>query len=460
MKSQHNRSVPPESSREKLFTLFDEPGYESRIPIYHIKLTVIEGRDKDRSCEVVSTHVTIGSSSTNDLQLRDRLVSRHHFQIVARHRYYLLRDLGSGNGTFVNGLRIIEGIIESGATISVGSDKIRFEPRRDWTVVSLSNRADFGDLKGRSNAMARVFGLLEEVARSALSCLLVGEAGSGKTLAARAIHAHSDRSDKPFVAVDCARVGSTMLEDRLFGHQRDELGGDDERVGAIEEANGGILFLDNIGTIPFALQRKLLRALERKKARRIGARSSIKLDLRVIAATRPSFAAMLSEGIYNKYLYYRMAEVIIYIPPLRERLSDLEVLAQDILERDGQETVVLSADARKFLTERDWPGNVEELRLLLVRAARLAATDVIDRRLLEEMIVANSITATMAENNTPENADLIGTELSINDATEAYRQAYLQNVKDRYGDDIQRAAYHIGVPLSAVTDLYRRYGVS
>lgn len=460
MKPEHNRSVPPESSREKLFTLFDEPGYESRIPIYRIKLTVIEGRDKDRSCEVVSTHVAVGSSSTNDLQLRDRLVSRHHFHIVARHRYYLLRDLGSANGTFVNGLRIIEGIIEPGATISIGSDKIRFEPRRDWSVVSLSNQAEFGRMKGRSNAMARLFGLMEEVARTALSCLLVGEAGTGKTLAARAIHAQSDRRDRSFVAVDCAQVASAMLDDRLFGHQRGELGGDDERRGALEEANGGILFLDNIGEIPIVLQRKLLRALERKKARRIGGRSSIKLDVRVIAATRPIFASMLSEGIYNKYLYYRMAEIIIYIPPLRERLSDLEVLAQDLLERDGHEKVVLSADARKFLTERDWPGNVEELRSLLTRAARLTSIDVIDRRLLEDMVVANSITATMVESKPHENGELIGTELSINDATEAYRQAYLQNIKNRYGDDLQRAAYHIGIPLNAVTDLYRRYGVS
>lgn len=460
MKPEHNRSFSLEPSREKLFKLFDEPDNENRIPIYHVKLTVIEGRDKDRNCEVTSTHVTVGSSSTNDLQLRDRLVSRHHFQIVARHRYFLLRDLGSGNGTYVNGIRIIEGVIEPGATISVGSDKIRFEPRRDWTVVPLSNLGGFGDLKGRSNAMARVFGLMELVAKNALSCFLVGEAGTGKTLAAQAIHAHSDRSDKPFVAVDCERVESTMLEDRLFGHQYGELVGDDARVGALEEANGGILFLDNIAEIPIALQRKLLRALEQKRTKRIGTRRSVKLDLRIIAATRPAFAATLADGIYNKYLYYRMAQIIIYIPPLRERLSDLDVLAQDILERNGQGKMVLSADARRFLTERDWPGNIEELRLLLARAAQLATTDIIDRRLLEEMILENSITATMAENKVREQVHLIGTELSISDATETYRQAYLRKIRDRYGDDHKRASYHIGVPICTVIDLYRRYGVS
>lgn len=460
MKSKHNRTSSLESSREKLFTLFDEPANENRIPVYRLKLTVIEGRDKDRSCEVASMHVAVGSASTNDLQLRDRLVSRHHFQIVARRRYYLLRDLGSGNGTYVNGIRIIEGIIEPGSTISVGSDKIRFEPRRDWTVVSLSRMGCFGDLKGRSNAMARVFGLMELVAKSALTCLLVGEAGTGKTLAARAIRAHSDRSSKPFVVVDCERVESTMLEDRLFGHQYGERVPDGERVGALEEANGGILFLDNIAEIPVALQRKLLRAFERKRTRRIGARSSVKLDVRIIAATRPAFANTLADGIYNRYLFYRMAEIIIYIPPLRERLSDLEVLAQNILEREGREKTVLSADARKFLAERDWSGNVEQLRSLLARASRLITTDIIDRYLLEEMIVANSITATLAENNTLEQEHLVGIELSINDATETYRQAYLRKIKDRYGDDHQRASYHIGVPIDTVIDLYRRYGVS
>src|SRR5690606_1168430 len=178
-------------------------------------------------------------------------------EIVVRGGDYVLRDLGSTNGTFLDGTRVLEAVLAPGSLVTVGATELVFEPKKKWVRVQPSERESFGGMIGRSRAMREVFGLLERVASTDLSCVIVGETGTGKDVAARALHAASERAGGPFVVVDCGAVSESLVESELFGHERGAFtGADRARKGAFELADGGTVFLDEIGELPLALQPK------------------------------------------------------------------------------------------------------------------------------------------------------------------------------------------------------------
>lgn len=239
--------------------------------------------------------------------------------------------------------------------------------------ADLVTRYRFENLIGKHHKMQGVFNLIESLSSMDSSVLVTGETGTGKDMVARAIHFHSHRKDKPFVAINCAAVPETLLESELFGYERGAFTGAERRKqGKLEQANGGTLFLDEIADMPYPLQSKLLRTIQEKKIERLGSNRLISLDFRIIAATNKDLSQELSANRFRLDLYYRINVVPVHLPPLRERLEDIPLLADHFLEKLGRANsrpdLRLSQQAMVSLMQHSWPGNVRELENVLERA--------------------------------------------------------------------------------------------
>ena len=235
-------------------------------------------------------------------------------------------------------------------------------------------------LIGTSPAMQKIYKLVGQVARSEASVLLLGESGTGKELVARAIYANSPLAARPYVAINCAAIPDTLLESELFGHERGAFTGAlTQRIGKFERADGGTIFLDEIGDMPLALQAKLLRVLQNGEFQRLGGDQTLRTKVRVIAATNKDLMAMVKEKTFREDLYYRIHVVQIQLPPLRERLEDVFPLAEHFLKRAGKDRgLTFSTASKKALQSWRWPGNVRELENAVTRAVVCAAADSIE----------------------------------------------------------------------------------
>ena len=235
-------------------------------------------------------------------------------------------------------------------------------------------------LIGTSPAMQKIYKLVGQVARSEASVLLLGESGTGKELVARAIYANSPLAARPYVAINCAAIPDTLLESELFGHERGAFTGAlTQRIGKFERADGGTIFLDEIGDMPLALQAKLLRVLQNGEFQRLGGDQTLRTKVRVIAATNKDLMAMVKEKTFREDLYYRIHVVQIQLPPLRERLEDVFPLAEHFLNRAGKDRgLKFSTASKKALQSWRWPGNVRELENAITRAVVCAAADSIE----------------------------------------------------------------------------------
>jgi two-component system response regulator HydG len=229
--------------------------------------------------------------------------------------------------------------------------------------------------------MEKVYRILSKVAFSTHPVLILGESGTGKELVARAIHNNGPNAAKPFIPVDCGSLVPTLIESELFGYVKGAFtGANRSRDGLLAAAEGGTVFLDEIGELPLDLQAKLLRALQEKEVRPVGATHAVPISARVLAATNRDLGEMVAQGLFRKDLYFRLNVVNLKIPPLRERRKDIAVLAAHFLERRHRETGVMhsfSEDATRLLTEYDWPGNVRELEHAIERACALSSGPVL-----------------------------------------------------------------------------------
>jgi transcriptional regulator with GAF, ATPase, and Fis domain len=338
-------------------------------------LVLLSGTDRGRESTIDAELFRIGKSDDNDLVLPDETVSRHHCEIVRESKGYLLRDLGSTNGTLLDGAEIKEAYLKPGAIITVGKVELKVRPFAERIELLPSEKTSFGEVAGKSVSMREIFGLLEQLAPTDATVLLTGETGTGKDVLARSIHAASPRAKRPFIVVDCGAVVASLIESELFGHEKGSFtGASAQRQGAFELANGGTLFLDEIGELPLDLQPKLLRALEQRAFRRVGGSKEIRVDIRVIAATKRNLKMEVERQKFREDLFFRLAVVPIEVPPLRERREDVPLLIDTLLAglSDGGTALGISSDARDALVGHDWPGNVRELRNVLERAAYLA----------------------------------------------------------------------------------------
>jgi transcriptional regulator with AAA-type ATPase domain len=312
---------------------------------------------------VRGTETRIGSDLDNHVVLADRFVSARHCRIQAERSAYVIRDLDSRNGTWVNGVRVAAAEIHAGTRLRLGVTELVCRER--------GADEDLG-LVGRSEAIAEVRREILRLGPLSGSVLVTGESGSGKEVVARALHAASPRARSPFVAINCAALSPELVESELFGHERGAFtGATGRRRGAFETAHEGTLFLDEIGDLPLAQQAKLLRALEERAVRRVGGEARVLVDVRIVAATHVDLRNAVARRTFREDLFHRLAVLRIRVPALRERAADVEPLAAHFLEEVSDELGIrrLGPGSRDRLVRYPWPGNVRELKNVLYRAA-------------------------------------------------------------------------------------------
>jgi DNA-binding NtrC family response regulator len=278
------------------------------------------------------------------------------------------------------------------ALIPKALDKFVVKQTNRALTSELANLTHYGELTGQSEQMRSVYQLIEAVAPSTASVIILGESGTGKELVARALHAKSDREKGPFFPLNCAALPKDILENELFGHEKGAFtGSTNEKQGAFELAHGGTIFLDEVAEMPSDIQVKLLRALESRQVRRLGGKKEINVDIRVVAATNKDLEKALADGELREDLYYRLAVVPIYLPPLRERVGDIKLLANEFLARysrqNNKKVTGFDDAAWEWILSYNWPGNVRELKnaveraVIMVRGTTIGAADIVPRHL-------------------------------------------------------------------------------
>jgi DNA-binding NtrC family response regulator len=340
-------------------------------PAIPVKLVVLAGPDEGKEIPLGGT-AQIGADPTCDLVLRDPAVSRRHASVSSEGSRIIVRDLGSRNGTFLDGTRLREAEVQLGAVLKLGKSAIGIESRWRVREVAPTEARQFGDLVAESTLMREVFAILERVAPTEVTVLVEGESGTGKELAARSIHQMSQRARGPYVVFDCGAVPSDLAESELFGHKRGAFSGATaDRAGAFQRANGGTLCLDEIGELPLELQPKLLRVLETGEVRSVGDDVVRKLDVRIIASTNRDLHAEAQSGRFRSDLLYRLDVVKLRLPPLRQRPEDIPLLVHRLLEGKLPPGDKIEGENLALLARYGWPGNVRELKNTLARAVAL-----------------------------------------------------------------------------------------
>jgi DNA-binding NtrC family response regulator len=278
------------------------------------------------------------------------------------------------------------------ALIPKALDKFNVQQKNRELSSKLEGLTHFGELTGQSEEMRAVYQIIEAVAPSTASVLIFGESGTGKELVARAVHAKSERAKGPFFALNCAALPKDILENELFGHEKGAFtGSTNEKPGAFEMADGGTIFLDEVAEMPPDIQVKLLRAIESRSIRRLGGKKEITVDIRILAATNRDLQKALSENDLREDLYYRLAVVELFLPPLRERIGDIKLLANEFLvrfgEQNGKPMTGFDDAAWEWILSYNWPGNVRELKNAVERAVimsrddKIKAVDIMPRHL-------------------------------------------------------------------------------
>jgi transcriptional regulator with GAF, ATPase, and Fis domain len=423
------------------------------------KLVVIKGPQRGTEFVITADVIRVGKAPENDLVVTDETVSRVHFEIVRDAKGYLVRDMKSTNGTFLDGAEIKEAYIRAGSVVSAGSTELKFTPFEERIEILPSEAEQLGEMVGKSGPMREIFGLIERIAHTDATVLIEGETGTGKDMIARTLHLLSKRKDAPFIVVDCGAVAGTLIESELFGHEKGAFtGAVTSRQGAFELANGGTVFLDELGELSLDLQPKLLRVLEQRELRRVGGSKTLKVDLRVIAATRKDLRSEVEKGKFREDLYFRLNVVPIVAPPLRDRRVDIPMLVDAFLVKltpPGQELPVLADSTRAALMAHDWPGNVRELRNVIERALALGGDP-------------GSLVAPLGDQpltRTGRMPDLLDFEagMSFRDTkekwNEVFERKYLQWLLKRADGNISKAARDADMDRKYLHKLLRKYGI-
>ena len=327
---------------------------------------VVEGPHRAAPVTLEVGSLTVGSDASSGLVLEDPAVSRAHARLELLGDSVRVVDLGSTNGTRYLGAKIHEATVPVGGEVTLGRTTLRIRQARE---EPLSQKTELAGLKGRSAGMRRLFTRLERLAASDASVLILGETGTGKGAVARALHELSPRSTEPFVVFDCGAVNPNLIEAALFGHVKGAFtGADANRAGALEQALGGTLLLDEIGELPLDLQPKLLRALDAREFCRVGEHTRRAVRCRFVSATHRDLEALSRTGAFRSDLYFRLAHTTLHVPPLRERREDVAVLAQHFAR--GARLPLTPATIAALQSE-PWPGNVRELQNAVERAMTL-----------------------------------------------------------------------------------------
>ena len=332
-------------------------------------------------------------------------------------------------------------------------DRTRLAREHRLLLDRVKREYGFESLIGAGPAMRRIFEQIQKVAETDLSVLVRGESGSGKELVAQALHQRSPRAERPFVAVNCAAISRDLVESELFGHEKGAFtGANARRIGRFEAADGGTIFLDEIGDMPKETQAKVLRVLEERSFERVGGNKSIRVDVRVVAATHRDLEAEVARGAYRQDLYYRLKVVELVVPPLRDRLEDLPALVDRFLDRLaarlGREKRHLSADAMARLATHAWPGNVRELRHAIEQAAVLASGSEIEEDDLPLMGTASAAKRASGSFSAEKRK-----------AVEAFERTFLSDALKQHGGNISQTAEAIGMVRQSLQQKLKELGM-
>jgi DNA-binding NtrC family response regulator len=425
------------------------------------RIRVVAGPDHGKEHMLDEGTTMVGTHADNDLVLTDATVSRYHLEIRVRRDGIEVRDLDSTNGTKHGGARIGSVVLVGAARLRLGKHtEIDIEPVDTSVELGEWPHDRFGDVLGTTPPMRRLFALLAKAAPTEATILLQGETGTGKEAIAEAVHRHSRRSKGPFVVVDCGSIPHELIASELFGHAKGSFtGAAADKQGLIEAANHGTLFLDEIGEFALDLQPQLLRVLDRRQVRRVGETHSVDVDIRVIAATHRDLRAMVTAGQFREDLYYRLAVVATYVPPLRERKADIPALATWFAEKMGRGSFAQSPALLDQLQRHAWPGNVRELRNVVERALSLGDAALAD---LGEGAAASP--GSHGEKTAPKrqkSPEML--EMPFKEAkaqlVEAFERDYLSALLARHHGNISRAAAEAGIDRNYIHRLVKKYGL-
>ena len=432
---------------------------ESMLRVRKTKLLVISGPLQGQEFLITKDVFSMGSGMHNDLRLEDASISKRHCEITVDEEGYRIQDLDSTNGTYVQGIRVTQAYLNPGAELTLGKTRLIFCPMQESQDIPVSTQEAFGGVLGKSLAMRRVFHLVETYSGSDASVMLTGETGTGKEILAEEIHRHSPRRHKPFIVIDCAALAKDLIESELFGHTRGAFtGASGERSGAFEHADGGTVFLDEIGDLSLDLQPKLLRVLEKREIRRVGSNDVRRVNVRIICATNRKMDVEVNEGRFREDLFYRLSVVPIELPPLRRRREDIPMLVRKfITQLHGPQAVkdLVDFDATmEVLKRHEWPGNVRELRNL-VDLAFYNAKRPVD---LSSFLSMGQFNRRAAEKESPfaVTADRPFKDVKNEIVTE-FEKRYLQDLLARNDGNVPKSAKDSGIERAALQRLLKKY---
>ncbi len=414
-------------------------------------LRVIEGSDVGKEwtidgSEAVRLH--IGSSPSAEARVSDPRVSRRHATIEMVGRRLRIKDHDSTNGTFVDGIAIVDAYLRGGEVIRLGGTAIRVDEVGPPREVTLSPSVQFGRVIGASVAMRRIHPLSARLATSDVPVVIEGETGTGKEQLAEALHEQGPRSDGPFVVFDCTAVAPSLIESELFGHEKGAFTGSvGTRKGVFERAHGGTLLIDEIGDLPLELQPKLLRAIERSAVTRVGGDRPIAVDVRLLAATRRDLDREVAAGRFRDDLFHRIAVTSIELPPLRDRKGDIALLASFFCAQMNADPDAIPQDLLRRWEDYEWPGNVRELRNAVMR--RVALGDLADSMPSEEAPGRARDSLPGVSSGGDPIARVLGLDLPLAEArqkiVDEFEARYLEHLLAAHGGNVTRAAAAAGV---------------
>jgi len=436
-------------------TLLGERARGERLAAQQFHLVLLDTERAGAVYPLGGEVLRIGKASDNDVVIDHPTVSRNHLLVRRQGDRFLVQDLGSTNGTLLDGAQVREAFLRPGALLEVGDVRLRFSPQVAPVEIAPSTEDRLGELVGRGLPMRQIFALLQRIAPTDSTVLLVGETGSGKGAAAKALHKLSPRAKGPLVVFDCASVSDSLIESELFGHEKGAFtGAVGQRIGCLERAHGGTLFLDEIDDLALELQPKLLRAIEDREFHRLGASAPVSFDARIIVASKKDLWAETQAGRFREDLYFRLSVFTVNLPSLRDRKEDLALLVDAF---GGQGTWArLPERVREQFLGHTWPGNVRELRNAIERARHMADLP----GLAEDGLLRESV---------PEAPAPTGEVLPVaysgpfkackDDLVRAFEREYLTRLLGRTKGNIARAAREAELDRKHLYSLLHKYGL-
>jgi DNA-binding NtrC family response regulator len=426
--------------------------------VQEFHLTLLNTDRAGTSFAVQDGELKLGKAPENDIVIDDPTVSRNHLILKRQHDRFTVQDLGSTNGTFIDGAQVREGYLKPGMVLEVGDVQLRFHSKVAAVKIAPLSEDKLGTLVGHSLPMRQIFALLQRIAPTESTLLLEGETGSGKGAAAKLVHELSPRAKGPFVVFDCAAASESLIESEIFGHEKGAFtGAVAQRQGCLERSDGGTLFLDEIDDLALDLQPKLLRAIEERKFQRLGTSNApISFDSRVIAASKKDLWAETQAGRFREDLYFRLSVFTVSLPALRDRREDIPLLVDALAAEPLWRR--LAPEVRGQMQTHAWPGNVRELRNAVERAKRMVD--------MPELSTGPLLRATGPALGASPGGEVLPVEFDgpfkecKDELIKAFEREYLKRLLERVKGNVAKAAREASLDRKYLYSLLHKYGMA